>query len=376
MTFPDGKIYGTPSIYDPLYMQVMLWVRKDWLEKFDMDVPRMTDEYYKYLKAVRDKHPNGTSEAIGYIEQAKLAFLRRAIMGSFGVGNRGATANNIDTEPGDKTKVRFYPISDGYKAMLEYVHGLYKDGLIAKNIFSIDAAKMGSALAKGTYGSIAYIAPGTIYGGKAKQFVPVAPLQGPDGEHSFNSVKSALTTMGNFVITNKVEYPAAVARWLDYFYSDEGAKLYNMGVKGVSYKETKDGVEYVDEITDNPKGLTEAEAKKPYVTQAGGNNPGIIKKAYYKGAESSQEQTDAAKIMEPDMLKEVWPAFTYTKRESEELDSLSDDIDKYVGESGDKLISGDMPLSDWNKYVEKIKRMELDDYVEIKQAAYDRYRKA
>lgn len=38
MTFPDGKIYGLPTIYDPefqsLQMGYKLWVRKDWLDKF------------------------------------------------------------------------------------------------------------------------------------------------------------------------------------------------------------------------------------------------------------------------------------------------------------------------------------------------------
>lgn len=298
-----------------------------------------------------------------------------ALMGSFGVGNRGSTAGNLDADPEDPEKVRFYPIADGYKSLLEYIHKLYAEGLIAKNIFSIDQAKLRSGTAKGTYGSVADIAPGRMFGGEANKCVPVTALQGPEDERTDNNVEPTLTSIGQFVITDKVEHPAEIARWMDYFYSDAGTKLFHMGVSGVSYKDTRNGVEYVDEITDNPKGLTQTEAKKLYVTDAGGGFPGIVKEAYFKSAESAPEQAKAAKLVEPDAQKEIWPAFTYTQPEADKLDSLEDDIGKYVDESRDKFIKGDMPLSDWNKYVEKIKQMGLDDYMEIQQSAYDRYRK-
>lgn len=73
--------------------------------------------------------------------------------------------------------------------------------------------------------------------------------------------------------------------------------------------------------------------------------------------------------------KEVWPQFTYTDDEADQLDSLASDIEKYVNESRDKFISGELPLSSWKKYVRKVEQMGLDDYMEIQQNAYDRYRK-
>lgn len=377
MTFPDGGMYGMPSIRapetPPMRISFMLWVRKDWLDKLDMDVPKTTDEYYRYLKAVKDKQPNGKSKAIGYIDRVEGSRLMYSLMGSFGIGNRGP--GTLDAEPEDKNKVRYIPITDEYKALLEYLHRLYSDGLIAKNIFSIDQAKLKSAMAKGVYGSIADIAPGELFGGKATKFASLPALKGPDGEHAYINVHTPLLSIGNFVITDKVKHPAEIARWLDYFYSDEGTKLYHMGIKGVTYKSTKNGVEFTDKITDNPKGLTQVEAKKPYVTQSGGGYPGIIKADYFKGVETSPAATKAAKLLDSDVPEEIWPDFTYTQDEAEKLNSLSDDIDKYVDESRDKFMTGDKPLSDWKKYVDKIKQMGLDDYMEIQQAAYDRYRK-
>src|SRR5699024_3076170 len=67
MTFPDGNIYSLPTIYDPdfdsLMMQHKLWVRKDWLDKFGMDVPETIDEFEAYLEAVKSQDPNGNGKA-------------------------------------------------------------------------------------------------------------------------------------------------------------------------------------------------------------------------------------------------------------------------------------------------------------------------
>lgn len=103
---------------------------------------------------------------------------------------------------------------------------------------------------------------------------------------------------------------------------------------------------------------------------------GIVKEDCFKGLESSDQSIKAAKVINPDAQDEIWPNFTFTQDESDQLDSLASDIEKYVDEATDKFINGDLPMSDWDKYVNKIKKMGLDDYMEIQQSAYDRYRKA
>lgn len=379
LTFPDDAIYGMPNIHDPdflgLRIQYKLWARTDWLDKFDMDMPKTTDEFYRYLKAVKSKKPNGKSDAIGYAEAGELDKLRNALLGAFGIGNRGVTQPYLDADPDDKDKLRFYRTTDEYKALVEYVHRLYKEGLIAKNSFSIDPAKFQNSIKKGVYGSTVDLAMNARYGGEAKHFEAVPSLKGPDGENTWNYIYTPLKGVGNFVITDNNDHPVETARWMDYFYSDDGSKLFFMGVEGKSYKETKHGVEYLDKITDNPKGLTQDEALKPYVTYMGGGYPGIVKEDYFKGVEGSDESTKAAKKLKPDEQSEIWPHFTFTEDEQQKLDSVGDDIEKYVTESWANFVTGKTPLSKWKKYVDKIKQMGLDDYMEVQQAAYDRFRK-
>lgn len=375
MTFPEGgAIYGMPLIYDPeftgLLIGTKLWVRGDWLETLGMEVPTTTQEYHQYLTEVHKSQPGGKGKSIGYCDSNEGSKLRNSLMGSFGVGNRGPGL--LDATPGDEAKVRFISITDEYRELLEYQHQLYAEKLMAENIFSIDETKYRNQMREGGFGSSCDISPGFQYGKAAKNFVPVPALKGPHGEHAYNNIHSPLAGVGNFVLTDKCEHPVEAARWMDYFYSDEGAKLFFMGVEGESYRETDNGVEYLENITDDPD-LPFDQALKPYSTFFGGGYPGIIKEDYFKAAESTDESTQAAKLLEPDAQNEVWSTFTFTQDESDQLDGLADDIEKYVEESTSRFVAGDMPLSDWGSYVDQLKKMGLDDYVAIQQAAYDRY---
>lgn len=61
-----------------------------------------------------------------------------------------------------------------------------------------------------------------------------------DGDKLFTSVISPVNSLGHFSITNVNENPEATIRWIDYFWSDEGAKMFFMGLEGETYEETPD----------------------------------------------------------------------------------------------------------------------------------------
>src|SRR5699024_10618295 len=166
-----------------------------------------------------------------------------------------------------------------------------------------------------------------------------------------------------FRITNENPNPAAAVRWMDHFYSDEGAELYYMGVEGETYEKTDDGeLDYIGDIKNPPEGETfnqQISKKLSWV----GNEIGIIKKEYFHGSESSEAALEAADKIEP-YVPEIWPAFSYTEEENQILSSSGSDIDKYVDEMRDQFISGEVELSAWDDYVKIIEAMGLDEYME------------
>src|SRR5699024_12210470 len=66
LTHPDGNIYSLPTLDDPEFLSLRIsaepWFRQDWLDELGMDVPKTTDEFYDYLKAVKETDLIGDGE--------------------------------------------------------------------------------------------------------------------------------------------------------------------------------------------------------------------------------------------------------------------------------------------------------------------------
>jgi putative aldouronate transport system substrate-binding protein len=83
----------------------------------------------------------------------------------------------------------------------------------------------------------------------------------------------------------------------------------------------------------------------------------------------------SAKLLEPDIPRSIWPSFLFTPAEQNRLNALTSDIFTYVREMRVKFIAGAVPFSEWDSYVETIRRMKVDELIRIYQAAYDRERR-
>lgn len=382
ITHPNGKIYSLPTIYSPDFPSVLIgskpWIRQDWLDQLGMEVPETTDEFYEYLKAVKetDLNGNGEHDEIPY-GASNISGLVGWLKGSFGVGNRGIKHPFIDADP-ETGDARFYPIDEGYKEMLQYVNKLYEEGLIEQNIYTIETNQYYANGQNGLYGGTVATSTGTIFGDEmGENYVAVGALEGPKGDKAFNKVGSTLAHMGGFVVTSANENPEATLRWMDYFYGDEGATFYFMGIEGETYEVVEDGkMQYVDEIANDPNGATLEQQLADHITWLGGGYPGIVKSDYFNGAESLPESLEAAKMIEPSLPEETWPVFTYTDEEISRLTALQADIETYVNEMQDKFVTGAISFSEWDTYVQTVKDMGLEEYMEIQQAALDRFEKS
>lgn len=373
ITFPDGNIYSIPTIQNPEFLSLLVgarpWFNQEWLDELDMDMPETTDEFYEFGKTVKEENPgNPDVDAVPYGGR-NIAELIRWLRGSFGLNEQGHPLIDLDPETDE---LRFVPTSDDYKDMLEYIAKLYEEEMINQNIFTIENDQFLSDGADGVYGSTVFYSPDDTFGVDEGVFVGGIALEGPKGHQSF-SKSDAIGRTDGLVITETAENPAALVKWVDYFYTEEGSRFQYMGVEGETYVETEDGYEYVEEMTDSPDGLTLDEEIRKKLAWNGLWPAGVMREDYFLGAETTDASLEATEKLEPYLPEETWSSFTYTEDENRVLSTSGKDIEKYVEEMRDKFIVGDVPFSEWDSYVDEIHAMGLDEYMDVQQEAYERY---
>ena len=193
-------------------------------------------------------------------------------------------------------------------------------------------------------------------------------LEGPNGIKMYTGVTSPLRGMGNFAITNKNKYPAETVRWMDYFFSDEGALMFFMGIEGETYEQTANGPKLLRQNYNSPDGLTMTQELAKYLINPGGNHPVMVTDDYFTGSENAASDKEATKVLAPYLIDEVWPSFTYTAEENDNMSILAADIGKYVNEMQAKFITGDTPLTEWDEYVKTIEKIGLEKYMKFSKA--------
>ena len=165
-------------------------------------------------------------------------------------------------------------------------------------------------------------------------------------------------------------------KWIDYFYGDEGVKMYFMGIEGVTYQKTADGkYEFLDSITKNiPEGSSFDQVIGKYVPYGGGSLPTITKTEYFQGGEVKPIPLKAALDMAPYTPKELWGPFSYTLEENDRIVALESDILSYVDQMIPQFIQGKASLDkDWDNYIAQLNKMGLEEYMSLYTKAYERY---
>jgi len=377
ITMPDENIYSFPLVVDEDFLSYrmgpMPWINSDWLDELGMDMPETTDEFYEFLKASKEAGLDGDSGA-PYGGNGDLDFLLQYLYGSFGVANRGTNNGSFDIDP-ETDELRYFPISDQYKEMLEYIHKLYDEELIAQNVYSIDDDQYRSNVLEGEYGATHWWAPEASMGEEAGEIYDGMPvLEGPHGDRYFATLYSLAANPGAFAITKDNKYPEATVKWIDYFYGEDGILLYFMGIEGETFEYNDEGeAVYMDHILNSEDDLSITQEQAKYLALPGSNPPSVMKEEYFVGAETTESGLEEADRLGEHLIEESWPDLVNTSEERKIIENVGTDVDKYAAEMRDKFITGEKSFDEWDDYVETMKGMNLDEYIEVMQDALDRY---
>lgn len=379
-TATDGHIYSLPYIVKTkTTAAAIMYINLDWLNKVGMKKPTNVDEFYNVLKAFKEKDPNGNGQQdeipLSYFKQATgtAGILNQIFITAFSGQTGGA---GFDIKDG---KVIYNPMQPYFKDFLTYMNKLYKEGLLDKEIFTQTLQQMAAKYKEGKMGISTASLSFTLNPGEKANYELISPLTSEKNSKKITP-KLGFGSTGTFVITDKCKYPEAMMAWIDVLYRDvEGAVegvagLTNfLGVFGIDWKYGNAEKTTYTSVSRDPK-ITPVEYRTKYLAPQGfgkvvidavpDNDPLLLIKAVESGKEYHP------------YMGEGYPTVRYKAEDQEKLSLIETDLTTYVGQMIAKFIVGEEPLSNFDAYVENIKKMKIDEALKIRQAGLDAVKKA
>lgn len=378
-TAPDGHIYSFPWIEElgqgkeSIHtVNDMAWINVDWLEALNLEMPTTTDELMTVLEAFKTQDPNGNGEA----DEIPFSFINdggnedlKLLFGAFGEGD-----NDDHLIVTDEGEVQFTADKPGYKEAVKYFNEMYSKGLIDNEAFEQD---WNTYVAKGKehkYGVYFTWDKANISGmNESYDVLPV--LEGPDGQKHVTRTNGMGFSRDRFVITSANQNLELTARWVDQMYAPLQSVQNNWGTYGDTEQanifELKDGMLHHLPLD----GAAPGELRQK--TEAGG--PLAILDSYYGTVTTMPDDAKwRLDLMHEHYLPYVnnennYPRVFLEKDQTDRLAKIETDMWDYIYRKRAEWITNGKIDQEWDEYLSELQRVGIEEWVEIKQAGYDKF---
>ena len=355
-------------------MTAGMFIRQDWLDQLDLEMPTTNSEWHDVLAAFRDEITGG---------EAPLSFPNDGFtLGNFFSGVFGVTGGLNSPFVNINGTITYCPSMDGFREYIEMIRDWYAEGLIDPEYMTKDgvqftgdmdriaanvvgATPITISMGGSFFYDIGILPEGAYYAMAPMQTLEdgsLAPVQ-PVGKYS------ATVGNGGWMFSADGEHIEEAIKFIDYFYSPEGVLLTNYGIEGVTFEYDENGTpRHTDMIANNPE-YSQMEAQEIY----------LIHNFFCLSVER-----EFSSISDEGMkCWDLWntpgeynmPGISFTAEETVENGSITTDLNTYVSETVTKWITGQETLDDasWEDYINNLQRMNCEDLTENYQAAYDRW---
>ena len=307
MRYNDGNIYAI-GIKNPNPLSIIAY-RKDWLDKFGLEIPTTLDEYYEVATAVSKNDPDGdgvdNTFAFGGYQNVDTTWFDH-IFGAY-----GALPNYWMLQDGHIVNGSVQP---EMKEALTYLNRMYNDGLIDPEFVTDDAKRWQQKVKSGIYGAGVtkiHIFDKNNWSNYYKPFKE----SNPDGELVYGPVlqggsenpvgirmASERGWLRTFIYKDSENVDACL-RLLDWLTSEEGNRFTQYGLEGEHYKWEGDKlVKLIDEEQTNELDLNKFFIGNTVLFDDA--SPEIFDAFEYSHTECIAEPTDGIFI---DELNEIYP---------------------------------------------------------------------
>lgn len=374
VTDEDGVIWALPRNVDTAPYQI--FVRNDWLELVEMDMPKTMDELNEYLYKVKELDPYGNGETIPLLlEKGSATEILNAVEAAL-LGGYVETGNAKWLDESDG-KVKPEWIADGYADFLAQLNRWYEDGIIHRETFTMNTDEIRQQISKGAVGATAlWYSRVTLSDETLRENLGDFPrdkypyvfgvneggVTGPNG--NLVQTKSLGSNTG-LLISSKCKHPEAVIKFVEWAFEWENYMTLMYGLKDKYWTYNPD----VENAEENKITIPlEGEGTYARDFQVSLGMPMEIQTTDYDGEGYQQMHNywmqnhlsnfDGA--IEPAIGKGiVWK----NSEISENVPSLND-LNTYKDEEFMKFINGSRSLDTWDEFLEECYEIGLQDYID------------
>jgi putative aldouronate transport system substrate-binding protein len=214
----------------------------------------------------------------------------------------------------------------------------------------------------------------TLADKKYENYEAIPPLRSVDtGERQTYANIYQPFQNARFVITKECDYPAAAFRWADFQYSIENSMISRYAKEGEDWVEADPG----------QKGPFGDPATFQEIGQWGEPTQNSLRQMFaylsydvLKGL-AMADNSDSYYVMRTTKYRPVsignsLPRFFLLPHEVDEYSELRTTLDTYVDETFARFVTGDLPLSEWDRFQSELDKIGIDRYIEMTEAAYKR----
>ena len=366
ITLPDGAIAALPMI-DTLQSNNAMWINRAWLNNLRLQTPTTAEELTEVLRAFRDGDPNRNGKKdekpLSFIGMWDLRFLGHAF---------GIVSNDYYVYADESGVVQEVLTSSEQRAFLEWLHELWTEELIDHNGFQIgsETRQITDNDAVMTYGLMLAPTPlAVIPSSGLDQYTMLMPLS-YEGKQVYRDLCGDLVR-GAFAVTSVCKDPAAMLRWVDFLYSEDGFRLAQAGLEDVDYVWNDDGT--WSWVMDNQTVATTVLAQVNMTE--GGFMPALCSEAFQLAYDQRQAH-DAIESMSAlkQFSVEPYPLVCLTEEQQARINEIHLPLSQYAERTMAWFVTGDMELNDetWNDFCVQVEALGLSEMVGIWQEALNR----
>ncbi|MDL2318983.1 extracellular solute-binding protein [Eubacteriales bacterium OttesenSCG-928-A19] len=353
-------------------------LREDIVAELGMELPGTIDEWDAVLRAVKEND----EEMIPFTGTMDNLF--RSFSPAFGAPATFELTDGTGKWFADEEgEVHYAPAMPEFKDFLTKMNEWYAAGLIDPDIVSLDNSskdnKMSAGIAFSTFGAGSNQVASFMNANADNEGFSTIGVKYPTlvaGDQVKYITEYNATANDQMAITTTCDNVIEAIQMYDWAYGEEGSLRMNWGVEGESFEYGDDGKpHYTDLILKNPDGKSIDTILANYALVAVKGPAMMVQDPDYmlEYYALDQQKTSMENWSDKDMDSRRFPNVSYKDDEAQVITNAMADINTYVDSMIIKFIVGTESLENFDRYVETISNMGIQNAIDAQQAAVDRY---